>query len=60
MARRKRNSERQARLEIKLNSAELTALDDWRFAMRMPSRVEAIRALLRRGMLARREDEQDG
>jgi hypothetical protein len=26
------------------------ALDDWRFAMRMPSRAAAIRELLRRGL----------
>lgn len=39
-------------MAIKLSSAELTAVDDWRFAMRMPNRAEAIRALLRRGLLA--------
>jgi hypothetical protein len=38
------------RLQIKVTAAELKALDDWRFAKRMPSRAAAIRALLRRGL----------
>jgi len=42
--------EREERLQIMLNGEELTALDDWRFAMRMPSRAAAIRELLRRGL----------
>jgi hypothetical protein len=42
--------EREERLQIMLNDEELTALDDWRFAMRMPSRAAAIRELLRRGL----------
>jgi hypothetical protein len=33
-----------------LKAEELAALDDWRFAMRMPSRAAAIRELLRRGL----------
>ena len=35
-----------------LSEAELKALDDWRFARRMPSRTAAIRELLRRGLVA--------
>ena len=35
-----------------LNEDELAALDDWRFAQRMPSRAAAIRELLRRGLIA--------
>ena len=42
--------EREERLQIMLNDEELAALDDWRFAMRMPSRAAAIRELLRRGL----------
>jgi hypothetical protein len=42
--------EREERLQIMLNDEELTLLDDWRFAMRMPSRAAAIRELLRRGL----------
>jgi hypothetical protein len=39
------------RLQIMLSPQELSALDDWRFAMRMPSRAAAIRELLRRGLV---------
>lgn len=40
------------RLQIMLTEEELKALDDWRFAKRMPSRAAAIRELLKRGLLA--------
>jgi hypothetical protein len=48
MATRGRNE----RLQIMLTEAELSALDDWRFARRMPSRASAIRELLKRGLIA--------
>ncbi len=35
-----------------LTEEELSALDDWRFAQRMPSRAAAVRELLRRGLSA--------
>ena len=35
-----------------LSDDELTAVDDWRFGARMPSRASAIRELLRRGLAA--------
>ena len=35
-----------------LTSSELEALDNWRFATRMPSRAAAIRELLKRGLTA--------
>jgi hypothetical protein len=38
------------RLQIMLSPEEIRALDDWRFARRMPSRAAAIRELLRRGL----------
>ena len=41
---------RPERLQIMLSAAEIRALDDWRFARRMPSRAAAIRDLLRRGL----------
>jgi metal-responsive CopG/Arc/MetJ family transcriptional regulator len=41
---------RPERLQIMLSPEELRALDDWRFARRMPSRASAIRELLRRGL----------
>lgn len=40
------------RLQIMLTPEELTALDDWRFARRMPSRAAAVRELLKRGLAA--------
>lgn len=40
------------RLQIMLTSEELEALDNWRFARRMPSRAAAIRELLKRGLAA--------
>jgi hypothetical protein len=38
------------RLQIMLTGEELTALDDWRYSRRMPSRAAAVRELLRRGL----------
>ena len=38
------------RLQIMLTREELEALDNWRFAKRMPSRAAAIRELLKRGL----------
>ncbi len=43
---------RPERLQIMLSAEELAALDDWRFAKRMPSRAAAVRDLLRRGLSA--------
>ena len=40
------------RLQIMLSQEELRALEDWRFAKRMPSRAAAVRELLRRGLAA--------
>lgn len=40
------------RLQIMLAGDELAALDDWRFANRMPSRASAVRELLKRGLAA--------
>jgi metal-responsive CopG/Arc/MetJ family transcriptional regulator len=42
--------QRGERLQLMLDEAELKALDDFRFAHRMPSRAAAIRELLRRGL----------
>ena len=42
--------ERGERLQIMLSPDELTALDDFRFKHRMPSRASAIREILRRGL----------
>jgi hypothetical protein len=40
------------RLQIMLTPEELTALDDFRFKNRMPSRAAAVRELLKRGLAA--------
>ena len=39
-------------VQIMLTPVEVAALDDWRFAKRMPSRAAAIRELLKRGLAA--------
>jgi hypothetical protein len=43
---------RPERLQLMLSGEELAALDEWRFANRMPSRSAAVRELLRRGLSA--------
>jgi hypothetical protein len=40
------------RLQLMLTPDELTALDDFRFKNRMPSRAAAVRELLKRGLAA--------
>jgi len=42
--------ERPERLQIMLSGEELTALENFRFDKRMPSRAAAVRELLRRGL----------
>jgi hypothetical protein len=44
--------ERGERLQVMLNAEELTAVEDFRFKSRMPSRAAAVRELLRRGLAA--------
>ena len=48
------------RLQVMLTDDELAALDDWRFARRMPSRAAAIRELLKRGLAAEGFTENEG
>lgn len=47
-----KGKKRLSRLQVMLAEEELHALDDWRFAQRMPSRAAAVRELLRRGLAA--------
>ena len=47
------NTHRPERLQIILTAEEVAALDDWRFANRMPTRAAAIRELMKRGMAVR-------
>jgi hypothetical protein len=51
---------RPERLQIMLTQEELAALDDWRFARRMPSRAAAVRELLKRGLEAEGVQSADG
>ena len=48
------------RLQIMLTPEELEALDNWRFARRMPSRAAAVRELLKRGLTAEGFKSADG
>jgi hypothetical protein len=48
----KRPIPRGERLQIMLKGEELTALDDFRFKRRMPTRAAAVRELLKRGLAA--------
>ena len=48
------------RLQIMLTPKELEALDNWRFARRMPSRAAAVRELLKRGLTAEGFEQADG
>jgi hypothetical protein len=41
---------REARLQIMLSPEELAAIDNFRFAQRMPSRAATVRELLRLGL----------
>jgi hypothetical protein len=43
---------REVRLQIMLSPAELSAVDNFRFQHRMPSRAAAVRELLRHGIAA--------
>lgn len=45
-----RDLARGERLQVMLDREELAAVDDFRFASRMPSRAAAVRELLRRGL----------
>ena len=60
MATRSLMGAREERLQIMLNEAERTAIDDWRFQQRMPSRAAAVRELLRRGLAAEGFELPDG
>ena len=40
------------RLQIMLSPVELTLIDDFRFAKRMPSRAATVRELFKRGLAA--------
>lgn len=52
MARPKLGDTETERMQLKITSAEIEAIDDWRFANRIPSRSEAVRRLCQIGLLA--------
>jgi hypothetical protein len=45
-----KRGKRTEKLQLMLNDDELMAIDDWRFAHRIPTRAATIRGLLRRGL----------
>jgi len=51
---------REERLQIMLTPDELRAIDDFRFAYRLPSRAAAVRELLKRGLAAPRSGKVEG
>lgn len=46
-----RPPKRTEKIQLMLDDEELSAIDDWRFENRLPSRAAAIRELIRRGLL---------
>lgn len=50
MARPKLGESETERLHVKITSDEITAIDDWRYANRVPSRSEAVRRLCQIGL----------
>jgi hypothetical protein len=52
MARPKLGETDTERMQLKITAAEITAIDDWRFENRVPSRSEAVRRLVQLGIRA--------
>jgi hypothetical protein len=50
MARPKLGDSETERLHVKITAAEIKAIDDWRYANRVPSRSEAVRRLVQIGL----------
>ena len=50
-----RETGRTFRLQVMLTEDELKAIDDYQFETRLASRAEAVRELVRIGLVARRE-----
>jgi hypothetical protein len=48
------------RLQVMLSPEELTAIDDFRFKHRMPTRAAAVRELLKLGLTVLATDGRDG
>lgn len=54
MARPKLGDTETERMQLKITTAEIEAIDDWRYANRVPSRSEAVRRLVQIGIRAHR------
>lgn len=52
MARPKLGDTDTERMQLKITTAEIKAIDDWRYANRVPSRSEAVRRLCKIGLIA--------
>lgn len=52
MARPKLGETETERMQLKITAGEIEAIDDWRFANRVPSRSEAVRRLCQMGIIA--------
>ncbi|MEI5679562.1 MULTISPECIES: hypothetical protein [unclassified Mesorhizobium] len=50
MARPKLGNSETERLHVKITADEIRAIDDWRYANRVPSRSEAVRRLVQMGL----------
>ena len=48
--------ERNERIQFKVSTDEIAAIDEFRFQSRMPNRATAVRELLRRGLGARKTE----
>ncbi|MEJ5081080.1 hypothetical protein [Ochrobactrum sp. MYb379] len=59
MARPKLGETDTERMQLKITSAEIAAIDDWRFGNRVPSRSEAVRRLVQIGLFAAENSEKE-
>lgn len=59
MARPKLGDSETERLQLKITKDEIEAIDDWRYANRVPSRSEAVRRLIQIGMYAMENGERE-
>lgn len=56
MARPKLGTSETERLQLKITADEVRAIDDWRYANRVPSRSEAVRRLVRLALTANMQE----
>ena len=56
MTRPKLGSSETERLHVKITADEIEAIDDWRYANRVPTRSEAVRRLIAAGLAASKKE----